>query len=90
MLPDYFKPILWSYDWQKLDPEQHRQTIVTATLNYGGLRHWGWLMTRYGRRGVQAALAAVPRTAIRPGAARLARLIFGTSVELHAPRRSHA
>ena len=81
-----FQSILWSYDTQSLDPNVHRQTIVTAAINYGDLVHWRWLVKHYGWDGVRQSLTKIPETALRPGAARLAKCLFHLKGFSHASR----
>jgi hypothetical protein len=76
-LPEMFRPILWSYDFDRLDPAKHRKTIVIQAINYGTLDHWHWLTRQYGREGIQQALSIARATEIRPQARRLASLMFG-------------
>ena len=88
-LPDIFRPILWSYDFNRIDPLKHQKTIVVQAVNYGTLAHWRWLKERYGRDGVRQVLSAIPATEIRPRARRLASLVFGVEQFNYAPRGTH-
>lgn len=88
-LPDIFRPILWSYDFNRIDPLKDRRTIVVQAVNYGTLAHWRWLNERYGRDGVRQVLSAVPVTELRPRARRLAALVFGIDQFNYAPRSTH-
>ena len=60
-LPDMFRPILWSYDFNRIDPLKHQKTIVVQAVNYGTLAHWRWLKERYGRDGASRGLMALSR-----------------------------
>lgn len=88
-LPEEFKPILWSYDFDRIDPLKHEKTIIVQAINYGTLAHWRWLREQYGREGVRKVLSTVPATEIRPRAQRLASLVFGIDQFNHAPRGTH-
>jgi len=88
-LPETFRPILWSYDFERLDPVRNRRTIVIQAINYGTLAHWRWITRRYGHESVRQVLSLVPVTEIKPRALRLASLIFGTDQFNYAPRGSH-
>jgi hypothetical protein len=88
-LPETFRPILWSYDFERLDPVKHRKTIIVQAINYGTLEHWRWLTQRYGRNEVRDLLSQVPVTEIKPRARRLAELMFGVGHFNYAPRGSH-
>ncbi len=87
--PDYFKPILWSYDFSALDVENDKHTIILATINYGKWRHWQWVANTYGKDVVAAIIADTPETALRRPALLLATLLFGVTTTNHAPRGAH-
>ncbi len=53
MLPDTFKPYLWSYDFSKLDAKTHKKAIVLAILNYGSVESWSQLFAIYGESEVK-------------------------------------
>jgi hypothetical protein len=48
-LPEFFKPILWSYDFSKINPFLLKNRIVSQSLNYGTIKHWKWLSSFYGK-----------------------------------------
>jgi hypothetical protein len=85
-LPDYFKPILWSYDLDKLNLEKNKKTVIVSVINYGDLKHWRWLKENYGKKAVCEVLAKIRASEIRPGARRLASIIFGINQFNYAPR----
>jgi hypothetical protein len=88
-LPETFRPILWSYDFERLDPVKNQKTIIIQAINYGTLAHWRWLTQHYGREGVRQVLSLMPATEIKPRARHLAALMFGVDQFNHAPRGSH-
>lgn len=73
VLPDYFKPILWSYNFCDLDPEKDKKVIIVNAVNYGDLRHWKWLKERYN---VADILSRIPTSELRERSQRLAGLVF--------------
>lgn len=75
-MPDFFRPILWSYNFADIDVWNHRKTIIVNAINYGDLKHWRWLISNYGRDVVVEVLKKVPITEIRLPARRLASVIF--------------
>lgn len=85
-LPEAFRPLLWSYEFDRIDPIKHKNTIVIQAINYGTLAEWRWLAKRYGRDAVREVLTAIPATEIRPRARRLASLVFGVDRFNYAPR----
>ena len=88
-LPETFRPLLWSYDFDHIEPVKHQKTIIVQAVNYGTLSHWRWLQQRYGRDAIRRVLSTVPATEIRPRARRLAALIFGVPAFNYAPRGTH-
>jgi len=85
-LPETFRSILWSYDFDRIDPLKHRKTIIVQAINYGTLAQWRWLKESYGRDSVRQTLSVVPATEIRPRVRRLASLVFGIDRFNYAPR----
>ncbi|KKU14345.1 hypothetical protein A3D55_01040 [Candidatus Jorgensenbacteria bacterium RIFCSPHIGHO2_02_FULL_45_20] len=74
-LPDFFKPLFWFCDFDSLDLEKHKKTIISATLNYGDLKHWRWIGDYYKNR-LPKIINEIPATAFRKEARRLAELLI--------------
>lgn len=89
-LPSYFKPIFWSYDISGLDTDRDRRRIAIDVINYGDWRHWKWILKNYGKKAVREIIEAVPRTEFRPGALRLASLLFSVKKQSYASRSAYA
>lgn len=75
-VPNIFKPILWSYSLDKIDPERHKKLLITQAINYGDLPHWEWLARHYGKKEVLAVVRQSRAQSIRPTAHRLAMLLM--------------
>jgi hypothetical protein len=88
-LPETFRPLLWSYDFARIDPLKHKKTIIVQALNYGTLAHWRWLVKSYGREGVRDVLTHVSASEIKPRSLRLASLVFGVEHFNYAPRGTY-
>ena len=88
-VPQEFRPLMWSYDFDLIDPMANKTALVVQAINYGTLAHWRWLVKNYGREGVREVLSDVPATALRPRARRLASLVFGIDRFNYAPRGTH-
>lgn len=88
-IPDFFQPILWSYDFGALDTEKHRRTIVVQTINYGRWKHWRWITERYEKEGVAEMIASEPASAFRPPALFLAKILFSVQKHQYALRGAH-
>lgn len=89
MLPEIFKPLLWSYRFSALDPQRQKKTVIVQTINYGDLRHWRWIVDFYGKEEVRRVLASIPASELRLRARKLAALIFSITAFNHAPRGAH-
>ena len=85
-LPDIFKPILWSYDFEKCDPIKMAKTVVVQAIGYGTLAHWKWIRSFYGDDEIKNILARVPATEIRPKTRLLVETILGFNNWNYAPR----
>jgi len=85
-LPVFFKPILWSYNFEKMDAEKHKKTIITNTINYGTLKHWQWIANHYGKQILQREFSKIPQSAIRPKASKLASILFSIKPSKYATR----
>lgn len=75
-LPSYFKRILWSCDFESVDPAKDKKTIIVNAINYGDLKHWRWLVEFYGKEAVVNVLKTIPATEMRRGARNLAGALF--------------
>ncbi len=60
MLPAIIKPFLWSYDFEALEPEKHKQIIVGQLLNFGTKEATDWLFSYYGKETVANIAANIP------------------------------
>jgi len=85
-LPEYFKPILWSYDFTRLDTEKNKRLIITNAINYGDLEHWKWISDHYGKDEVRNVLTELPVHQLREKVRPLAAIFFNVEQYNHAPR----
>lgn len=92
-IPQYFKPLLWEYDFSAVDPAESPRLLITKAINYGDMRHWRWVAGYYGAGTVRQTLMALAAPAIRPGARALAEIVFAmphvSANDPIAPRGSH-
>ncbi|MDO8633659.1 MAG: hypothetical protein Q8O97_02610 [bacterium] len=75
-LPQFFQPILWSYDFMYVDPQKDKRAIIVNALNYGDLKHWRWISQFYGKVEVQKFLGDISPSEIRPRVRHLVALLF--------------
>lgn len=78
-VPESFKPLLWSFRFDAIDPEKDKEDIIVNTVNEGTLAHWRWIVARYGRETIRQVLARRLVTEFHPESLNLARAIFGLS-----------
>lgn len=90
VIPEFFRPILWSSDFSKLESDRDKALLITQAINYGDLRHWRWIANQYGARTVAAVIERTPMTALRVSAYVLAKLIFPITNASPASRITHA
>jgi hypothetical protein len=76
-LPESFKPLLWSYKFSEMDPEKHKETIITNVLNYGDLDQWRWLIKTYGRKQLKEIIESMPASQFRKPVVTLLSLLLG-------------
>lgn len=88
-LPEYFRPIMWSYTFNDIDPEANAELVICQTINYGTLKHLRWIRQQYGIARIQNVLATTPATAFRAPAKKLAGIIFNISKFNDTPRGPH-
>lgn len=75
-LPEIFKPLLWSFDFSRVNPDKNKKTIIVNTINYGNLIHWRWIVGYYGKMEIKKVLEEIPATELRTRVRRLAALVF--------------
>lgn len=85
-IPEYFKPILWSYDIRHMDSMKAKRTIIVHAINYGDIKHWRWLIQYYGKDVVREVLEIIPITSLRHRVRKLAALVFEVKKFNYAPR----
>ncbi len=88
-MPEFFRPIFWSYDFESLDLEKNKKTIIVNAINYGTVHHWSWLKKYYGGQIIKEILKNVPATELKKRAGKLTELLFNIELS-HASRGSHS
>lgn len=76
VLPEFFRPLFWSFNFSSLDLEKNKRTIIVKSLTYGTMRHWQWLNSYYGKEVIREVMSKVPATEMKKRSARLAQLLF--------------
>ncbi|MCL5010608.1 MAG: hypothetical protein M1127_00105 [Patescibacteria group bacterium] len=85
-LPLFFKPLMWSYRFDSVDPDRLQERIIVNTINYGNWKHWQWLADYYGKNEVRKIIEDLAASEFRPSALALASLIFGIKKMKYATR----
>ncbi len=76
-VPDAFRPLLWSFRFDAIDPEKSKEDIIVNTINDGTLKHWHWIIEQYGKETIRQVLAKRLTTEFHPESLNLALLVFG-------------
>ncbi len=56
VIPEFIKPYLWSYDTEKMDPQEHWRLIITSVLNRGDRRALAWIFSNYAKEQIKLAV----------------------------------
>ncbi len=88
-LPEYFRPLMWSYRFEDVDAEEDKRTIIVNSVNYGDLQHWHWLFNHYGKSTLKTMLANIPFSEFRPGAIKLMGLFLNLNRLNYASRSDY-
>lgn len=81
MLPSILKPFLWSYDFEALDPEKHKQIIVNQVLNFGTKEATDWLFSHYGKKTIADTASTIPLGSWDKKSLALWKLVLGINPE---------
>jgi len=76
-LPEFFSPLLWSYDFSSIDVERDKQRIIINTINYGQWKHWQWIVNYYGEENIKQFIENTPISEFRPRALKLVSILLG-------------
>lgn len=69
---------MWGYDFDAIDGDAAKETIIINTLNYGGWKQWQWLVKKYGTPQLKIIIENTPRSEFRNyRALKLIMLIMG-------------
>jgi hypothetical protein len=89
LLPQMFKPLLWSYKFEEVSPKNNKRTIIVNSINYGDLPHWKWLFKYYGKGNLRQTILNIPFSEFRPGAIKLMGLFLNLSKLKYASRSDY-
>ena len=89
MIPANIKKYFWSYNFEALDLEKDKQLIITQIINLGSWADWRWLAGVYGKEEIKKIVGNIRATEFRPGALKLASLLFSIDKLTYAPRGSN-
>lgn len=56
-----FRPLLWSYDFDRVDPEKMKKTVVFQVLKYGSMAQWNWVRNKFGELAIRKILKDAPQ-----------------------------
>ncbi len=87
-LPEFLRPLFWSYYFDSLDLDKNKKTIILTVINYGNLKHWRWVRDYDGKTAVAGILGSVPSSELKRRAGKLAEVLFQAKLN-YAPRGAH-
>lgn len=87
-LPDFFKSLLWSYDFSEINAEKDKERIIINTINYGDWEHWLWAFNYYGVAEVKKIIENTPASEFRQRALKIALLLLKIKKIRYATRGS--
>lgn len=85
-LPEFFLPLLWSYDFSFIDLERDKKRIIINTINYGQWKHWQWIVRYYGKEMVNEVIENTPISEFRSRALKLVSILLGIKNLKYASR----
>lgn len=85
-IPSAMRPLFWSYEFEKLDPEKDKRLIIMQVINYGNWEDWKWLLKNYGREEIKKAIQDAPASSFRPQALKLITLLLEAAEPKYASR----
>lgn len=88
-LPQFFKPLFWSYKFFSINPERDKKQIIINTINYGRWKHWIWIIKFYGKKEVKRQIEEIPKTEFRPHALKLISILLGIKKLKYASRSDY-
>jgi hypothetical protein len=88
-MPDFHRFFWWTEDPNTINLDENKRDIILQIVNYGGWRHWQWLVDRYGREGVKQVILEIPESAFMPRVLKLIKLLFGIKKLRYASRSDY-
>lgn len=88
-IPQDFKQLFWSWDFDLLDVQKHKRLIIVQILNGGNWRAWQWLFKTYGEKELKVTIQNMPASEFRPAALRLATILLGIGQMRYATRTDY-
>jgi len=76
-LPEFFSPLLWSYDFSSINVGRDKRRIIINTINYGQWKHWQWIVNYYGEENIKQFIEDTPISEFRPRALKLISILLG-------------
>lgn len=85
-LPEFFRSVLWSYDFSSINPQKSQKTIIVNSVNYGDWRHLEWIFRYYGKNQLKKIIENVAVSEFRERALKLICLFLGIKKLKYASR----
>ncbi|MDP3093638.1 MAG: hypothetical protein Q8N16_02635 [bacterium] len=88
-LPDFRRFFWWIQDPGVIDLEEYKKEIILQVVNYGGWRHWQWLVRHYGKETVKEIVQEIPESAFMPRVLKLIKLLLKINKLRYASRSDY-
>lgn len=85
-LPEFFRPVLWSFNFSRISAAKDAKEIIVNTINYGEWRHLQWIADYYGKAKLKEIIENTPASEFQPPALELSRALFGVQKLKYATR----
>ncbi len=88
-LADLHRFFWWIQNPDTMDFEEQKKEIILQVVNYGGWRHWQWLIGHYGRDVVKKDIQEIPESAFMPRVLKLIKLLLKINKLKYASRSDY-
>jgi len=85
-LPEDFRWLMWSYKFDKVNPDKDRERIIVNTVNYGLWNHWRWIFHYYGKERLKRIILNLPASEFHKESLKLVSLLLGIKKMKYALR----
>ncbi len=85
-IPDFHRFFWWIRNPNAINLDRNERDVILQVINYGGWRHWQWLVDYYGRERTKKVIREIPETAFMTRTLKLIKLLLGIKKLKYASR----